>query len=261
MKRAGTIVVSVVMLALVTTGTALAQDGGATGGSSGEVAALLLPLVSAATAIERIIEMVFGWYEGVVLNLGQFFNMGGDYVRWAQEQVGTYRRQLLQLPPDDPGLRALEDKLTDAENRLRDHLKSPEYTSYKRAIALLMGLVLGVAIALVARIEMFALLNVSAVPDWLDRVITGLIVGTGSAPVHALIGILQNTQDAIDEARGLWRGKALGEIQDVIESINRSQMEALRQAGGGLEDMTPKGVVTPPMSMAQMNRKANQLLR
>ena len=43
----------------------------------------------------------------------------------------------------------------------------------------------------------------------MDKLVTGLLIGTGSAPMHSLIGLLQNTKDAVDSARALWKGEAL----------------------------------------------------
>ena len=48
----------------------------------------------------------------------------------------------------------------------------------------------------------------------IDIVITGVVIGTGSAPVHSLIGILQNTKGAIDQLRALAQGRPIAAIRE-----------------------------------------------
>ena len=61
---------------------------------------------------------------------------------------------------------------------------------------------------------------------YIDTFVTGLIIGTGSVPVHSLIGLLQNTKDAVYEARTLWKGKAqLTVLQQIMEELKTSQAE------------------------------------
>src|SRR5687767_15405518 len=61
---------------------------------------------------------------------------------------------------------------------------------------------LGVIIAALAQLQMFALLGVSTVPARFDVLITGLIIGSGSYPVHSLVGILQQGKDTLVASRG-----------------------------------------------------------
>jgi hypothetical protein len=49
---------------------------------------------------------------------------------------------------------------------------------------------------------MFALLGIAAVPERFDVFITGLVIGSGSYPVHSLVGILQQGKDTLDSAKG-----------------------------------------------------------
>jgi hypothetical protein len=55
---------------------------------------------------------------------------------------------------------------------------------------------------------MFALLGIGTVPAKFDILITGLIIGTGSSPVHSLIGILQQGKDALDSLGGFLDSRA-----------------------------------------------------
>jgi hypothetical protein len=49
---------------------------------------------------------------------------------------------------------------------------------------------------------MFALLGIGTIPARFDVFITGLVIGSGSYPVHSLVGILQQGKDALDSAKG-----------------------------------------------------------
>lgn len=219
MKRLIGIAVWVLVLSLVCVGVACAQEG-ETGTSAAtteaSIAVLLAPLVAAATAIERAIEGVFNLIESAVLSLSSFTAIGGEYVAWAKGQVRRYREQLLKMTGDPVQIRAAEKLLQDAEQRLKDWLKSEPYVSLKRSASLVLGVVFGMLIAFTTKLKMFQLLNITMVPANMDIIVTGLVIGTGSAPVHSLIGILQKTRDAIDEARALARGRSIEAIKDVL---------------------------------------------
>ena len=81
---------------------------------------------------------------------------------------------------------------------MSDATNSSDYRSAKSAATIILGLMLGVIIASVGQIQMFALLGIAAVPARIDVLITGLIIGSGSYPVHSLVGILQQGKDALD---------------------------------------------------------------
>jgi hypothetical protein len=85
-------------------------------------------------------------------------------------------------------------------------------------------------IANIAEIRMFDLLDIS-VNKIVDQIVTGLIIGTGSAPVHQLIGIIQNTKDAIDGARQAWKGRANKDTAELVELLD----ELLKKEGTGEE--------------------------
>src|SRR4030095_16889416 len=76
------------------------------------------------------------------------------------------------------------------------------YISAKSAISIVLGLMLGVIIAAVGQLQMFALLGIAVVPAKFDVFITGLVIGSGSYPVHSLVGILQQGKDTLDSAKG-----------------------------------------------------------
>jgi len=224
MKKLLRVSVLVLLLLLTLAIVVHAQEGepaeeAATGG---EIALLLAPLVAAATAIERMIEMVFSYFESMVIGSSRFVGLSGDYVKWAQERVAACRKVLLSTDPtDNDKIRTAEEALRNAEQRLKNWVQAEPYTSIKRGLSVVFGIILGIIMALVSRLQMFKLLGIDLIAmnnatgtaaqflASVDMVVTGLIIGTGSAPVHSLIGILQKSKDTIDEVRALTRAKSI----------------------------------------------------
>lgn len=246
MRRLLLIVGLVLILSLIATNIALAQTPG-TGEpttddtTAGEVALLLAPLVAAATVIERIIEMIFNWYESLVLNASNLIGEGKGYLKWAKDQVRNLQNTTNWAGLSGSALTDAEDALQDAQSRLESYLVSPFYTSRKRVLTLLLGLVFGVIIAVTTQLQLLHLIAnmfgaggaikavdfLAAAGKWVDIVVTGLIIGLGTGPLHALIGLLQNTKNAVDQARAMWSGAAYRTAMDAelkkIEELRKVQ--------------------------------------
>ena len=258
-------VVVLLLLKLTLTVVVHAQEGDpAEAATSGDVALLLAPLVAAATAIERMIEMGFSWFESLVISASNFLNVGGTYVKWAREQVNKCRTALLSAAEGD--ISTAEQALHDAEQRLKQWVESDPYVGIKQGLAVLFGIILGVIVAWVSKLQMFKLLGIDLVAmnnagsnaslaqflAGVDITVTGLIIGTGSAPVHSLIGILQKSKDAIDEARALARAKSW-----------QAMAEALASAGAGheVEEGSGKTAEAAAASALEQERLIRRLLR
>ena len=282
MKRLLLITASVLMFSLMVTGVAFAADGGDNTVTTGEVALVLAPLVAAATAIERFIEMVFDGYESLVLGASDFFGKGKGYLGWAKLQVRDWQAAIAELQNrnsrDANAFSKAENALADAQDRLVDFLKSPFYTSRKRVLSLIAGIVLGVIVAYGAKLRMMALVAsvfgaeggtgagsvFAEIGRGVDMLLTGLIIGTGSAPVHSLIGLLQNTTDAVDKARALWAGNAASVAAQADRLIREAPAEVRAaplpptERALALEEEEEEAV---PMGEVEMKRRINRMLR
>jgi hypothetical protein len=98
-----------------------------------------------------------------------------------------------------------EQRLKAAEDQLNEVTSSDNYRNTKRALAIYIGLLLGLAVATVSSLRMFAMMGItlpSPVGQKLDVIFTGLVIGGGSAPVHSLINILQSAKETLDSAQG-----------------------------------------------------------
>lgn len=233
MVKSGRITVLVLLLLLALAVTAHASNGETTneGPTNGQVALILAPLLAAATVIERVIEMGFSWFESIVISASTFLRLGGSYIQWAREQVEAARKALLSTSPTNPAaITAAEEALHNAEQRLKDWVQGEPYVSVKRGLSVLIGIILGIVVAWISRLQMFKMLGVNlislsaaeanpALAQFLTSVdifVTGLVIGTGSAPVHSLIGILQKSKEAIDQARALARARSYQALADFL---------------------------------------------
>ncbi len=199
---------------------------------TGEIASKLAALVAAATVIERIIETIWDFYENNVLVASRLVGSAGSYVRWAQQQVNAAKAALVAGATAGVEASGLEKAFQNAEQRLTEYLKSPVYVSMKKKISMPVGIGLGVLIAFAAQLQMFYLLGILKADSpiqWVDTLITGLVIGTGSAPVHSLIGLLQNTKDTVDAARALYSGKAIAEVTDAIKKLEVQPVRTVRE--------------------------------
>lgn len=274
MKKYIKIVLFVLLFAGMTASVVYAQseDGTVTGG---EVQALLLPLIAAATVVERLIEMIFDWYESSVMQLSKFPGLASEYVTWAKKEVEDCRNAFNGSQPLSAAEAGrAEQALKDAQDRIASFVKNPQYLSIKRAGSMILGFMFGLLIAFGINLGIFGLLGLKLPAGllWLDQLITGLLIGTGSAPMHSLIGLLQNTKDAVDSARALWKGEALMnaiEFQATAEEINQlkqnqtwmtGRLMAMGDEGDAVAPaplpVEPEAVVTP----VQVTRRAERLL-
>lgn len=96
-----------------------------------------------------------------------------------------------------------QQRLSGAQDKLASVTSDPDYRSAKGAATIIIGLMLGLIVAAIGQIQMFALLGISTVPPRLDVLITGLVIGSGAYPVHSLVGILQQSKDALDSLGNL----------------------------------------------------------
>jgi hypothetical protein len=135
----------------------------------------------------------------------------------------------------------LEDaqrRLQEAENKLASVTGSPDYRSAKGAATIVLGLMMGVIVAAVGQIQAFALLGIGAVPPQFDVLITGLVIGSGSYPVHSLVGILQQSKDALDGLGTFLNNRAAPSVQAVEQKIT-----TIQPAGPGQPPVVGQAVI------------------
>lgn len=123
-------------------------------------------------------------------------------------------------------LKDAQNRLKEAEQKLTAAADSPDYRSAKGTATIILGLMLGVIIAALGQLQMFAMLGIGAVPARIDVLITGLVIGSGSYPVHSLVGILQQGRDALDGLGNFLNNRASPSVQAVEQKITTIQPTA-----------------------------------
>jgi exonuclease VII small subunit len=140
------------------------------------------------------------------------------------QQIDQLRAQIVaKSEAAEALLKDAQSRLTVAENKLSDATSSADYRSAKSAVTIVLGLMLGVIIAAVGQIQAFALLGIGAVPARFDVLITGLVIGSGSYPVHSLVGILQQSKDALDGLGNFLDTRAAPSVQAMQQTITTVQ--------------------------------------
>jgi exonuclease VII small subunit len=215
---------------------------------------VLAPVLAAAAAVERTLETTFnmierGWRtmvaylgrglrwlksaETEVKQARQFlaevsdkYNAEMESIKFGQLSVSALTAEIQARLDAANGMMALAQKrVNDAEENLAAAPSSDSYVSAKTAASVVVGLMLGVIIAAIGQLQMFAMLGVGGVPARIDVLITGLIIGSGSYPVHSLVGILQQGKDTLDSVKGYFNRAApvAQAIQQRITTVQPSE--------------------------------------
>jgi hypothetical protein len=201
-----------------------------------DLAAVLAPVIISALGIERIMEMMWNTIESYLRSFVAVLAGRSEWLRWANDELRAARERLEALAEEgDPTRRVgdmlptKEDALSQlieraandvalAEQRLATLTSTQKYRDAKRIISIIGSLVVGVVVATVVGLQMFALLGIN-VNERIDVLITGLAIGTGTTPVHSVVGILQQGKDALEGAQRLLKSRTAF----VQEQVNRNQ--------------------------------------
>ena len=133
-----------------------------------------------------------------------------------------------------------EKRLSDAEDNLSNATSSDGYRSAKAAASIVLGLIIGVIVATLGQLQMFAMLGIGVVPARIDVFITGLVIGTGSYPVHSLVGILQQGKNTLDSVQD-YLGQAGKAKQVLSEKPAAAPADAAANSAAPTSSVQPKG--------------------
>jgi opacity protein-like surface antigen len=201
------------------------------------MAMILAPVLAAAAAVERTLETTFNVIEGNWRTLIAYLGRGLRWLKSAEVEVKQARQfladvsdkfneemkniQLGQLSASaltaemqarmevaNRMMGLAQQRLKDAEGNLAAVTASEGYIRAKGAASIVVGLMLGVIVAALSQLQMFAMLGIGLVPARIDVLITGLIIGSGAYPVHSLVGILQQGKDTLDSVKGYFNRSA-----------------------------------------------------
>ena len=212
---------------------------------------VLAPVLAAAAAVERTLESTFNVLEGSWHTMVAYLGRGLRWLKNAEievqqarqfldEAADRYNAELEGIHFGQVSVSALTDeiqarieaanklmllaqnRLEKAESNLADLTSSESYISAKAAASIVVGLMLGVVIAAIGQLQMFAMLGIGLVPPQIDVLITGLVIGSGSYPVHSLVGILQQGKSTVDSVKS-YLNRLSPEAQAVRQKITTVQ--------------------------------------
>ena len=192
---------------------------------------VLAPVLAAAAAVERTLESIFNVLEGSWRTMVAYLGRGLRWLKNAEVEVqqarqfladasDKYNTELQDIQFGQTSVSTLtneiqakidaanklmvlaQQRLENAEGNLAAVTSSDSYISAKAAASIILGLMLGVIIAAIGQLQMFAMLGIGVVPAQIDVLITGLVIGSGSYPVHSLVGILQQGKGTVDSVKG-----------------------------------------------------------
>lgn len=215
------------------------------------LAIVLAPVLAAAAAVERTLESIFNVFESSWRTMVAYLGRGLRWLKNAEVEVQQarqfladasekYNAELQDIQFGRASASALADeiqvkvnaasrlmilaqqRLENAESNLSAITSSDGYISAKTAASIVLGLMLGVIIAAVGQLQMFAMLGIGIVPAQIDVLITGLVIGSGSYPVHSLVGILQQGKGTVDSLKG-YMNRLSPEAQAVKQKITTVQ--------------------------------------
>lgn len=218
------------------------------------LAIVLAPVLAAATAVERTLESVFNVLEGSWRTMIAYLGRGLRWLKNAEIEVQQarqfladasekYNAELQGIQFGHASASTIADeiqakvgaanklmvlaqqRLENAEGNLSAVTSAESYISAKAAASILLGLMLGVIIAAIGQLQMFAMLGIGIVPAQIDVLMTGLIIGSGSYPVHSLVGILQQGKGAVDSVKG-YLNRLSPEAQATRQEITTVKSEA-----------------------------------
>ena len=192
---------------------------------------VLAPVLAAAAAVERTLESIFNVLEGSWHTMVAYLGRGLRWLKNAEIEVqqarqfladasDKYNSELEEIQFGQGSASTIADevqakvvsanklmviaqqRLENAEGNLSAATSSESYIRAKAAASIILGLMLGVIIAAIGQLQMFAMLGIGIVPAQIDVLITGLVIGSGSYPVHSLVGILQQGKGTVDSVKG-----------------------------------------------------------
>lgn len=182
----------------------------------GNLTMVLAPLLAVAVAIERLLETIFSWYEQSIQAVSDVLAKTKEPVNWVEKELQQAYQAAVNAAAEtgveaDPAslqvLSRAERRLAQAEQRLLSWTRAPEYVAWKRAIAIWVGLLVGLEVAVLGDLGMMRTIGVPA-PRLLDMIATGLVIGAGPGPMHSIIGMLQGGKNALDKLADLAQGRA-----------------------------------------------------
>jgi hypothetical protein len=181
------------LMTLLAATPALAQSDPMLDGAPTRAALVVLAIVMVATAVQLLIEVVWNYTEWFLMNVRDW-------------------------------------KASD--------IKSPQYQQFKSGTSLLIGAVLGMLIVSMTGMRLFEYFGplvpsfVSGVPAGIDVLLTGLLIGAITKPVHDLFNLVAKTKDFLGNSAIRQRELASDALASGVLKLAQSEAQALVDVPG-----------------------------
>ncbi|MFN8440240.1 MAG: hypothetical protein U0175_05710 [Caldilineaceae bacterium] len=128
-------------------------------------------------------------------------------------------------------------------------LKRSDYLHFKSATSLLLGMILGVLMANFAGMHLLFSAGINNVaPAW-DLLITGILIGTGTKPIHDLLGILTQFKNFLASSALMRREEAGRALAEGVLRLAQSEAQGMVDVPG----VGPARLSPPGMRSAEYN--------
>jgi hypothetical protein len=188
---------------------------------------IFAPLLIVGLLVERVLETCFNIIEGSWQTMVAYLGRGMRWLhnaesevlgarQWMTEVSDYYNYQMNAVESDTtkslinlteelkPKISAVielrelaELRLVKAEENLSTLVTFDSYKSAKAAATIIIGFIVGLTLAGLGQLQMFALLGIGAVPARIDVLITGLMLGASTQPIHTVLTHLGSLVDRI----------------------------------------------------------------
>lgn len=191
--RWGRAVGGAALLTLSAATPALAQSDAALEAAPTRAALVVLAIVMVATAVQLLIEIIWNYLEWFLMNVRDW-------------------------------------KASD--------IKSPQYQQFKSGTSLLIGAVLGMVIVSATGMRLFEYYApllpsfVSGVPAGTDVLLTGLLIGAITKPVHDIFNLIAKTKDFLGNSAIRQRELASDALASGVLKLAQSEAQALVDVPG-----------------------------
>jgi hypothetical protein len=169
------------------------------------------PLFVLAIAIERFWETVFTGFEHSASVFGRVLGAvhrpmeelrGG--LDAAQSRYDLARRALTGSASSGAARAEADTRIVEAEAlvalaraRVIGVVRDPVYMALKRRVILYGSAVLGPVVAYVGNVTLLQSMGITRMPAWFDILITGVVIGGGSEPMHGLVNSVESLNRAL----------------------------------------------------------------
>ena len=121
-------------------------------------------------------------------------------------------------------------------------LKRSDYVHFKSATSLLLGMILGIVIADFAAMRLLLNAGINNIaPTW-DLLITGVLIGAGTKPIHDLFGILTQLRNFLASSALMRQEEAGRALAEGILRLAQSEAQGMVDVPGvGPARLSPPG--------------------